>query len=166
MFWNLSVSMMVSAQIIQHDASPMNERSHNAEHHATPRQVVEQHDALRHPERIVIAQAHHAGAEPDVAGALGRDGDEDLRRRDDLAACRVGAYLMLAHEWATPKATRKNYELIARYVMPQFKGQASSTLQAKTRAEAARPDLAAQQARAVQAMSEKHKAEVAAQIGS
>jgi len=77
-----------------------------------------------------------------------------------------GAYLMLAHEWATPEATRKNYELIARHVMPQFQGQASSTLQAKARAEAARPDLAAQQARAVQAMSEKHKAEVAAQAGS
>jgi limonene 1,2-monooxygenase len=77
-----------------------------------------------------------------------------------------GAYLMLAHEWATPEATRKNYELIARHVMPQFQGQASSTLQAKARAEAARPDLAAQQARAVQAMSEKHKAEMAARAGS
>ena len=77
-----------------------------------------------------------------------------------------GAYLMLAHEWATPEATRRNYELIARHVMPQFQGQASSTLQAKARAEVARPDLAAQQARAVQAMSEKHQAEVAAQVGS
>ena len=31
----------------------------------------------------------HAGAELDVAGALGRGGDEDLRRGDDLAAGRV-----------------------------------------------------------------------------
>ena len=73
-----------------------------------------------------------------------------------------GAYLLLAHEWANPEATRKNYELIARHVMPNFQGQASSTLQAKARAEAARPDLADQQSRAVEAMTEKYKAELAA----
>lgn len=73
-----------------------------------------------------------------------------------------GAYLMLAHEWADPEATRKNYELIARHVMPNFQGQAYSTLQAKARAEAARPDLAAQQAKAVEVMTEKHQAELAA----
>jgi len=73
-----------------------------------------------------------------------------------------GAYLLLAHEWANPEATRKNYELIARHVMPTFQGQASSTLQAKARAEAARPDLADQQSRAVEAMTEKYKAELAA----
>lgn len=72
-----------------------------------------------------------------------------------------GAYLMLAHEWANPEATKKNYELIARHVMPNFQGQAYSTLQAKTRAEAARPELAAQQAKAVEVMTEKHKAELA-----
>ena len=71
-----------------------------------------------------------------------------------------GAYLMLAHEWANPEATRRNYELIARHVMPQFQGQAASTLAAKARAEAGRPELAAEQARAVQAMTEKHKAEM------
>jgi limonene 1,2-monooxygenase len=71
-----------------------------------------------------------------------------------------GAYLMLAHEWANPEATRRNYELIARHVMPRFQGQAASTLAAKARAEAGRPELAAEQARAVQAMTDKHKAEV------
>jgi limonene 1,2-monooxygenase len=73
-----------------------------------------------------------------------------------------GAYLMLAHEWANPEATRRNYELVARYVMPQFQGQAHGTLQAKARAEAARPELAAQQALAVKTMTEKHRAELAA----
>ena len=71
-----------------------------------------------------------------------------------------GAYLMLAHEWANPEATRRNYELVARYVMPRFQGQAHSTLEAKARAEAARPELAAQQAEAVKATTEKHKAEL------
>jgi limonene 1,2-monooxygenase len=70
-----------------------------------------------------------------------------------------GAYLLLAHEWANPEATRRNYELIARHVMPQFQGQAVSTLEAKGRAEAARPVLAAQQASAVEAMTQKYKAE-------
>jgi limonene 1,2-monooxygenase len=70
-----------------------------------------------------------------------------------------GAYLMLAHEWANPEATRRNYELIARHVMPRFQGQAASTLAAKARAEAGRPELAAEQARAVQAMTDKHKSE-------
>jgi limonene 1,2-monooxygenase len=72
-----------------------------------------------------------------------------------------GAYLMLAHEWANPEATLKSYELIARHVMPAFQGQADCTLQAKARAEAARPELAAQQSKAVEAMTEKHKAELA-----
>jgi limonene 1,2-monooxygenase len=71
-----------------------------------------------------------------------------------------GAYLLLAHEWANPEATRRSYELIARHVLPRFQGQAASTLAAKARAEAGRPELAAEQARAVQAMTEKHKAEV------
>ena len=70
-----------------------------------------------------------------------------------------GAYLLLAHEWANPEATRRNYELIARHVMPQFQGQALSTLEAKGRAEAVRPVLAAQQASAVEAMTQKYKAE-------
>ena len=70
-----------------------------------------------------------------------------------------GAYLLLAHEWANPEATRRNYELIARHVMPQFQGQSMSTLEAKGRAEAARPELAAQQASAVEAMTQKYKAE-------
>src|SRR5262245_4626282 len=31
-----------------------------------------------------------------------------------------GAYLMLAHNWADPRATQRSYELIARHVMPHF----------------------------------------------
>ena len=60
-----------------------------AEHEAAPGQVVEQHGPLGDPERVVIADADHAGAELDVAGPLGGRGDEDLGRGDDLAAGRV-----------------------------------------------------------------------------
>jgi limonene 1,2-monooxygenase len=72
-----------------------------------------------------------------------------------------GAYLTLAHEWASPEATKRSYELIARHVMPRFQGHATPTLAAADRARAARPDLAQQQTRAVEAMQAKYQAEVA-----
>ena len=40
-----------------------------------------------------------------------------------------GCYMQLAHEWANPVATHRSYELIAQRVMPEFQGQASSTLE-------------------------------------
>ena len=43
-----------------------------AEHEATAGQVVEQHGAFGHPERIVIADADHAGTELDVHGSAAR----------------------------------------------------------------------------------------------
>jgi hypothetical protein len=60
-----------------------------AEHHAAAREVVEQHDALGGPQRVVVAHRDDAGAQLDVLRALGRGRDEDLRRRDDLRARRV-----------------------------------------------------------------------------
>ena len=73
-----------------------------------------------------------------------------------------GAYLMLAHEWANPEATKRSYELIARRVMPQFKGLMSSTLEAKSRARAARPEMVDQSIKAVEMMGAKYQAELAA----
>ncbi len=73
-----------------------------------------------------------------------------------------GAYLMLAHEWANPEATRRSYDLVARAVMPRFQGQARATLDAADRARAVRTELADQQSRAVEAMREKYQAEVGA----
>jgi limonene 1,2-monooxygenase len=76
-----------------------------------------------------------------------------------------GAYLMLAHEWADPEATKRSYELIARHVMPEFQGQGSSTLEAKARARVARPELAQQSITAVEMMTKKYQEELAAKIG-
>jgi limonene 1,2-monooxygenase len=73
-----------------------------------------------------------------------------------------GAYLLLAHEWANPLATRRSYELIAKHVFPQFQGQAWSTLQAAARAEASRPQMAAAHMQAVEAVTAKYQAEVGA----
>ncbi len=74
-----------------------------------------------------------------------------------------GCYMLLAHEWANPVATHRSYELIAQHVAPQFQGQAWSTLQAKARAEASRPELAASHLKAVEAVTARYQAEVAAQ---
>jgi limonene 1,2-monooxygenase len=72
-----------------------------------------------------------------------------------------GAYMMLAHEWANPDATKRSYDLIARYVMPQWQGQAHATLQATERARSSRPELADLHAKAVQTATEKYQAEIA-----
>jgi limonene 1,2-monooxygenase len=37
-----------------------------------------------------------------------------------------GTLLLLGHEWADREATKRSYELIARYVMPRFQGSADS----------------------------------------
>jgi limonene 1,2-monooxygenase len=73
-----------------------------------------------------------------------------------------GAYLLLAHEWANPAATHRSFELIAQHVFPQFQGQAWSTQQAKARAEASRPELAESSIKAVEMMTAKYQAELAA----
>jgi limonene 1,2-monooxygenase len=73
-----------------------------------------------------------------------------------------GSYLQLAHEWANPVATHRSYELIAQRVMPEFQGQAYSTLNAKARAVETRPELADRNMKAVEEMVARHQAELAA----
>lgn len=72
-----------------------------------------------------------------------------------------GAYLLLAHNWANFDATRKSYDLMARHVFPVWQGQ-RATLNAADRARAARPDLAAVHAKAVEDATARFLAEVAA----
>jgi limonene 1,2-monooxygenase len=71
-----------------------------------------------------------------------------------------GCFLLLAHEWANPLATHRSYELFSKHVLPQFQGQAWSTLQAKARAEATRPELAAAQSKAIEDVTARYHAEV------
>ena len=73
-----------------------------------------------------------------------------------------GAYLMLAHNWANPQATLRNYELVARHVMPRFQGQGQATVGAAQRAQAARPALAEVHAKAVATATERYAKEIAA----
>ncbi len=46
--------------------------------------MVELDETLRHQKRMVIGQAGDAGAQLDVPGALGRCGDDQFGRGDDL----------------------------------------------------------------------------------
>jgi limonene 1,2-monooxygenase len=40
-----------------------------------------------------------------------------------------GTYLILAHDWADEDATRRSFDLFARYVMPHFQDSATRRLQ-------------------------------------
>jgi limonene 1,2-monooxygenase len=73
-----------------------------------------------------------------------------------------GAYMQLAHDWANPAARFRSYELFARHVAPKFQGQYHSTVEAKVRARAARPELSASNMAAVEAVTAKYQAELAA----
>jgi limonene 1,2-monooxygenase len=73
-----------------------------------------------------------------------------------------GCYLLLAHEWADPRATHRSYELISQHVFPQFQGQAWSTLAAKARAEASRPDMAAAHLKAVEQVAARYQQDLQA----
>jgi limonene 1,2-monooxygenase len=75
-----------------------------------------------------------------------------------------GAYLMLGHNWADPRATHRSYELIARHVMPHFHGHAEQTRDAAARARAVRSDLAAQQQKAVEVATEAYAKDKASRV--
>ena len=47
---------------------------------APPGEVVEQHDAVGHHQRVVVGQAHRSGSEANMPGALGGHCEKDLGR--------------------------------------------------------------------------------------
>jgi len=96
-------------------------------------------------------------------GAIGTPDDiiEQVNRLVEQSNGGFGSYLMLAHEWANTEATKRSYELIAKYVMPEFQGQAHATRDAVARAKKLRGKLRTEQQAALDAMTEKHAAEIA-----
>ena len=73
-----------------------------------------------------------------------------------------GAYLCMAHDWANPDATNHSYELLSRYVFPQFQGQWARLQDAERRARARQSELFGQQAEALAAWTAKHQEETKA----
>ncbi|MGH9885039.1 MAG: LLM class flavin-dependent oxidoreductase [bacterium] len=97
-------------------------------------------------------------------GAIGTPDDavaqiERLRTQSNGG---FGAFLQLAHDWAAPAAKFRSYELFARHVAPHFQGHYQPTTDARTRARAARPVLAASNLKAVEQSTARYQAELAA----
>ncbi len=98
-------------------------------------------------------------------GSIGTPADataqiDRLMRQSDGG---FGCYMLLAHEWANPAATKRSYELISQHVMPRFQGQAHATLQARRRARESRPELAAEHLQAVEEATARYQATVDAE---
>ncbi|MPY96343.1 MAG: LLM class flavin-dependent oxidoreductase [Acidimicrobiia bacterium] len=90
------------------------------------------------------------------------DAAEQIDRLVKQSGGGFGAYLQLAHDWAEPAAKRRSFELFARHVAPRFQGQQAPTLGARERARAVRDILAASNTAAVEAVTAKYQAELAA----
>ncbi|MGE3511628.1 MAG: LLM class flavin-dependent oxidoreductase [Vicinamibacterales bacterium] len=74
---------------------------------------------------------------------------EQIRRLDAQSNGGFGVYLILAHNWANPEATRKSFELFARHVVPQVRSSAHQLQAHADRAQASRSGMAEQQMQAV-----------------
>jgi limonene 1,2-monooxygenase len=70
-----------------------------------------------------------------------------------------GCFLQMAHEWADREATRKSYELIARYVMPHFQGALESTARSRDWAAENRPQFIGSAMQAIMTEISKHAEE-------
>ena len=72
-----------------------------------------------------------------------------------------GTFLLMGHEWADTAATRHSYELIARYVAPQFQGSAASLTRSRDWAAENRPEFIGAAGDAVMSAIQKHHEEKA-----
>jgi len=70
-----------------------------------------------------------------------------------------GTFLLIGHEWADTAATRHSYELIARYVAPQFQGTSATLTASRDWAAANRPEFIGAATTAVTTAFEKHNEE-------
>ncbi len=72
-----------------------------------------------------------------------------------------GTFLLMGHEWADTAATRHSYELIARYVAPQFQDSAASLTSSRDWAAENRPEFIGAAGNAVMSAIQKHHEEKA-----
>jgi len=70
-----------------------------------------------------------------------------------------GAFLQLAHNWGNWEATKKSYELYARYVVPHFRKANTHRIESLDWTTAHNKEIVAMTQAAAQAMFAKHKAE-------
>jgi limonene 1,2-monooxygenase len=67
----------------------------------------------------------------------------------------------MGHEWADTDATRHSYELMSRYVVPQFQGSASSLTASRDWAAENRPAFIGAAGSAIMSAIQKHAEEKA-----
>jgi limonene 1,2-monooxygenase len=72
-----------------------------------------------------------------------------------------GTFLLMGHEWADTAATRHSYELIARYVAPQFQDSSASLTRSRDWAAENRPEFIGAAGNAVMSAIQKHHEEKA-----
>jgi limonene 1,2-monooxygenase len=72
-----------------------------------------------------------------------------------------GTFLTMGHEWADTDATRHSYELMSRYVVPQFQGSASSLTASRDWAAENRPAFIGAAGSAIMSAIQKHAEEKA-----
>jgi limonene 1,2-monooxygenase len=70
-----------------------------------------------------------------------------------------GTFLLMGHEWADTAATRHSYELIARYVAPEFQGSSRTRTASRDWAADNRPEFIGAAGAAVMSAIEKHQEE-------
>ncbi len=70
-----------------------------------------------------------------------------------------GTFLLMGHEWADTAATRRSYELIARYVAPAFQGTARTLTASRNWAAENRPEFISAAGAAVMSAIGKHQDE-------
>ena len=77
------------------------------------------------PVRGETAQEIIANTDEDGFAVIGTPDDAIAKLRElEAESGGFGCALVFGHEWASPEATRRSFELLAQYVMPQFDGQA------------------------------------------
>jgi limonene 1,2-monooxygenase len=104
----------------------------------------------------------------ELADAMNASGFAVIGTPDDAAAQLqrladqsggFGTFLCMAHEWADTDATRRSYELLSRYVMPQFQGSADAPAASRDWAAANRPTFMGAAGTAIMSAIAKHNDE-------
>jgi len=70
-----------------------------------------------------------------------------------------GTFLVMGHEWADTEATRHSYELLARYVIPEFQGTSRTLTASRDWAAENRPEFIGAAGGAVMSAIQKHQEE-------
>ncbi|MEY2455752.1 MAG: limonene 1,2-monooxygenase, partial [Acidimicrobiaceae bacterium] len=87
------------------------------------------------------------------------DAIAQIQRLWDQSGGGFGTFLQMATDWADTDATRHSYELMARYVFPEFQGSAESTTTSRDWAAENRPKFIGEVGAAIMSSIARHNEE-------